>query len=471
MQSRAVNSAPFSRIASPQELATNEIDALDAAELDRRLNFRSGKPSVDGDHDSLPQSASKVEVTVSDEEDDFVFRHPRRRRYAEAFESDDEPEALARAPRRLHRSTKALADSDDELDLAAPSNEPRKKPSESAGLTDDLDMVDDLDVVQDNVSPLQSTTLAPTFIFQTTRSRMDGILTAQRSSRKDSPTQARMIPSVETVRAPAAVSTSRPTVQDKHSKQSARRPRLVMFATPSQFSTFDLKLGEYVGELFKLGEYEMTPECSQLLRQRTVGEWVAVLGRVTLDDVKTLLDREDPPTVNDLLSLSEIDDSHSPGVYIGVILTDRALHDGHDFTYVGSATAPGRGLVYRCNRHLDQNYRNTEKSKGTENYHYAIVDEEGKGRKEHFRKLAETEFEINESEHISEVRFACVVLEQVMMCWTHSLATTTANKFPGLVKLALGRRLSGWVQTDEFLCVSPRHRGWRQPQVSPTRRF
>lgn len=111
-----------------------------------------------------------------------------------------------------------------------------------------------------------------------------------------------------------------------------------------------------------------------------------------------------------------------------MIITDRLLHNG-----VRLATAPGRGIKYRVDSHLDQSYYNTERSKGDCSVHYDIVDQQDRDRVECFYKLVEAQFLLHESMHIDEARFAFVVLQQVFRCWTRSLVSQTTSPLPKLV--------------------------------------
>ena len=235
--------------------------------------------------------------------------------------------------------------------------------------------------------------------MQSTMSHHDGSLTFRTGSSNGTSTQARLIPIVEAVAAPRRVSSTSPSKRRTKRSGDERSPTRragspLLFVMPSQYSRFEIQLGEYVTRLLGLGELEMAPGFYVLLHQRSVAEWVVPLSAITLNDPQTLLSREDAPSIEELRALQPIGDSHPAGVYIGIIISP----DGHHFTYVGSATSPGRGLKVRCDRQLDAAYRKTERASGTRSYHYDVVDQAGKGRVEHFRGLAETDFLLNEVE-------------------------------------------------------------------------
>ena len=162
-----------------------------------------------------------------------------------------------------------------------------------------------------------------------------------------------------------------------------------------------------------------------------------------LDQVKHVLSHDEAPSIAELMALPEIGDTWHPGVYIGNILTDRLLHDGHDFVYIGSATSPAKGLVVRVGMHLDPKYRAGQKAK-KKSLHYNIVDQPDRGRREHFRKLAQTEFMIKEARHITHVRFTCVLTEQVLMSWFRSFSTRSMTRQSSLA------RFTPW-DTSEYL--------------------
>lgn len=59
----------------------------------------------------------------------------------------------------------------------------------------------------------------------------------------------------------------------------------------------------------------------------------------------------------------------------------------------------------------------TRMLKGHAKLHYGLVDEPGKNRTQHFRKIAVTKFESKAAADINDTRFLCILMESVVMSW------------------------------------------------------
>ncbi|KAI7210124.1 hypothetical protein KC333_g8381 [Hortaea werneckii] len=228
-------------------------------------------------------------------------------------------------------------------------------------------------------------------------------------------------------------------------------PSIPIFAasvTPkgcNRFPVFETRLHEYLEGYMKLStaNFDITETNHKVLHALSIETWQELISEMTLPGTKHLLSQAQAPTVAEWMSLPPIAGSWNPGAYIGVIITDRALHDGHDFIYVGSASSPGKGLASRTNQHLDPDYRENAKRKAY-NYHYMVVDQPGRGRVEYFRKLAETRFRLRTADHVNSVRAQCNVVEQILSSWAKSEMSNNETRYRSV------QRFTPWETTEYY---------------------
>lgn len=90
-----------------------------------------------------------------------------------------------------------------------------------------------------------------------------------------------------------------------------------------------------------------------LLRKYSLEEWINAIDLHTLDDFKTLLSSDLPPTIDQLQRLHWIE-SCNPGVYLALIRSTDGTGDVH--IYIGSATNQYGGLKYRVRQHKSPQY-------------------------------------------------------------------------------------------------------------------
>lgn len=213
----------------------------------------------------------------------------------------------------------------------------------------------------------------------------------------------------------------------------------------NRFPVFETRLHEYLEGYMKLStaNFDITETNYKVLHALSIETWQELISEMTLPGTKHLLSQAQAPTVAEWMSLPPIAGSWNPGAYIGVIVTDRALHEGHDFIYVGSASSPGKGLASRTNQHLDPDYRENAKKKAY-NYHYIVVDQPGRGRVEYFRKLAETRFRLRTADHINSIRAQCNVAEQILSSWAKSEISNNETRYRSV------KRFTPWESTEYY---------------------
>lgn len=213
----------------------------------------------------------------------------------------------------------------------------------------------------------------------------------------------------------------------------------------NRFPVFETRLHEYLEGYMKLStaNFDITETNHKVLHALSIETWQELISEMTLPGTKHLLSQAQAPTVAEWMSLPPIAGSWNPGAYIGVTVTDRALHEGHDFIYVGSASSPGKGLASRTNQHLDPDYRENAKKKAY-NYHYIVVDQPGRGRVEYFRKLAETRFRLRTADHINSIRAQCNVVEQILSSWAKSEISSNETRYRSV------KRFTPWESTEYY---------------------
>jgi len=114
-----------------------------------------------------------------------------------------------------------------------------------------------------------------------------------------------------------------------------------------------VRLSRLLQGLLTLEPSDTTTVWRSLLRKYSLEEWVSAIDLHTLDDFKTLLSSDLPPTFDQLRRLQWIESSN-PGVYLALIRRTDGTGDKH--IYIGSATGPNGGLTYRVRQHKSPRY-------------------------------------------------------------------------------------------------------------------
>ncbi|KAF2721753.1 hypothetical protein K431DRAFT_346175 [Polychaeton citri CBS 116435] len=183
---------------------------------------------------------------------------------------------------------------------------------------------------------------------------------------------------------------------------------------------FKLRLVQFIQVLLNQPHIAFGIGWDGRLRSRSAEQWAEDVSRITVPKAKWIFGADSPPSVQDLLDLPMIPSDNRPGVYLGVVLTPNDVDDSH--SYVGSATAPGRGLMNRTGQHADPNHRKKEKqkrsSRGTRFYN--IVDQADKNRYIEFRALAIHDITSGKAAVINYMRETCLVAEQIFASWLRS---------------------------------------------------
>ncbi|KAK4966380.1 hypothetical protein LTR42_011543 [Elasticomyces elasticus] len=228
----------------------------------------------------------------------------------------------------------------------------------------------------------------------------------------------------------------------KPRRHSPMEPRLEETA---KHPVFEARLRQYLDGHMKLGSLDMTPENYLDLHAKPVEEWHSLLSDMILPEAKVLMEADRAPTVEELLALPEIDGDWNPGAYISIIIsyTEDGLIDFIElvYLYTGSATAVAKGLVCRTAQHDNPVVRAYE-TKRSGSFHYELVDEPGKNRMQHFRKIAVTEFTSGLAVDVRDVRFGCVLAESVVMSWLRGIAKKTRHLNAGYLTL------TPWTSTE-----------------------
>jgi hypothetical protein len=113
-----------------------------------------------------------------------------------------------------------------------------------------------------------------------------------------------------------------------------------------------VRLSRLLQGLLALVPGDTTTVWRSLLRKYSL-EWVNAIDLHTLDDFKTLLSSNLPPTLDQLQRLQWIESSN-PGVYFALIRRTDGTRD--EPIYIGSATSPNGGLKYRVRQHKSPRY-------------------------------------------------------------------------------------------------------------------
>lgn len=99
---------------------------------------------------------------------------------------------------------------------------------------------------------------------------------------------------------------------------------------------------------------QLTLEWRRLLDLHGIEELAGAIAAMTPSRTKDMLNRPEPPTIEQIELLVSVGDSHAPGVYIGLIKpTPENLRDEKSYAYTGSAARVGRGFQGRVPDHLN----------------------------------------------------------------------------------------------------------------------
>jgi hypothetical protein len=126
-----------------------------------------------------------------------------------------------------------------------------------------------------------------------------------------------------------------------------------------QHPVFETRLRSIIDAILRLNPLFLTTTWKKDLEApgRDLDYWVTSISRSTLDDVKQLLSRDNPPSPKDFRSLTVVRDVQcDPGAYLGVA----ELEDEECYVYQGSATAVGLGLAHRTKHHANPGYRKNQ---------------------------------------------------------------------------------------------------------------
>jgi hypothetical protein len=114
-----------------------------------------------------------------------------------------------------------------------------------------------------------------------------------------------------------------------------------------------VRLSRLLQGLLALEPSDTTTVWRSLLCKYSLEEWVNAIDLHTLDDFKTLLSSDLPPTVDQLQRRRWIESSN-PGVYLALIRRTDGTGDEH--IYIGSATSLKGGLKHRVHQHKSPQY-------------------------------------------------------------------------------------------------------------------
>lgn len=158
----------------------------------------------------------------------------------------------------------------------------------------------------------------------------------------------------------------------------------------STFPLYESRLREIINAIGSMSDTQLTIEWRRILDLHSTEDLALAISAITSQGAQDMLNREEPPTIEQIESLDAVGNSHKPGVYVG--LTKPVSENSADqkvYTYAGSATRVGRGFEGRVPSHLDPAYREKYLKKTPNYYHYRLL-EDGT-RKEFFYILADTD--------------------------------------------------------------------------------
>lgn len=126
-------------------------------------------------------------------------------------------------------------------------------------------------------------------------------------------------------------------------------------------SVFEDRLRDRIRKVRTLAGLDMTEQWQMDVVQRDEDLWVRQISGCTRPELKVMLGRDCPPTIDELLDyLPVIGGTREPGVYIDIIVHKDVTVSHKTFLYVGSATATDGGLRARTAQHLDSNWRKSK---------------------------------------------------------------------------------------------------------------
>jgi hypothetical protein len=133
-----------------------------------------------------------------------------------------------------------------------------------------------------------------------------------------------------------------------------------------QFPIYESHLRNMIEAIRTMSSFHLTPKWKEDLDQegRDTEFWTTAISECTVDAVKELLSRDEPPSPEDFRALPVISsDLIDPGSYLGVTEMEDKGEEGDCFVYQGSATRVGRGLGHRTIlQHSNPEYREKELS-------------------------------------------------------------------------------------------------------------
>ena len=132
---------------------------------------------------------------------------------------------------------------------------------------------------------------------------------------------------------------------------------MIKIAEMDTSAVFVERLTRIIVGLLALTVLDMTPVWYQEIRKRPISYWVDSISKYTTIKAKAMLSSSVPPTITDIKVLDKVQ-TYNPGCYLNGLETVDLRPGHHDWVYVGSATAPGKGLDFRVHeQHEVESYR------------------------------------------------------------------------------------------------------------------
>jgi hypothetical protein len=205
------------------------------------------------------------------------------------------------------------------------------------------------------------------------------------------------------------------------------------FSTPTTLSPslqrFETRLRDIISKIQNTPEAisRMTEVWNMDLTSKSTDQFAFEISERTLGDAKHLLGGINPPTVEQLQTLTAITDEdcwRHPGDYLCL-----ALGHENDSTaaYVGESVKAGVGIGGRTREHGDPIYRESERRGLKDKYFYRILDNKTTPRNFARFALLKDRYASDQPADQIELRIRVALAEQVFMSWLGTYDTRAIN--------------------------------------------